>query len=164
MHSPSYRILVTTAGIKDRYLAANILSHFGLREQQSIGDFLLDIRYQALTDEVSDSAFEPHFFIGAVLATRASASQLTMRTFASRHFQGKRASIHEDEVGIAENDWKAQAAACKAIVDALLDRDGGILWQSRYEELQEAVRDGDADMSQVNLMWLTLPEHMRQTA
>jgi|688.fasta_scaffold278215_2 hypothetical protein len=164
MQTQSYRILIMTGGINARHLAAAMLSRFGSREDQRLGDFSLDIRYRALTDAGAASSFDPHFFIGATLSTRAATSQVTVRTFASRSFQSKRASIYEDEVPTDADDWTVPLANCRSIVDALCDNVGGIVWQSRYDALRESASNGQADVAEITRMWLALPEHMRPTA
>jgi hypothetical protein len=157
-----YRILVATAGVTERILAANILSQFSLREEQHRGDFSLDLRYEALTKDTAESLFAPRFFVGAVLATRGSDSQLAIRTFASRADQSQRASIHETEAEVDVEDVAAHFAACCEIVDALFDQPGGIVWQSRYDTLvRQAVNEDRKALDTVLRMLQELPEHMR---
>lgn len=163
MWDQHYRVLILTAGIRERALASKLLASCGNHEENSADYFDLDVRYQALAEDAINSSFRPNFFVGAVLGTRGGTSLLTIRTFASRCFQDKRGSLWEDETAVdAPNDAQI-GAACETAVRAMFDSPGGVAWQSQYDDLWQHADQSESDAAKLRALWLRLPEHLRET-
>jgi hypothetical protein len=163
MWDQHYRVLILTAGVRERMLASKLLASCGHHEENCIDYFELDIRYQALAQDAINSPYRPNFFVGAVLGTRGGTSLLTIRTFASRCFQDKRGSLWEDEIAVDDlNDAKIDAA-CEMAVRSMFDEAGGVVWQSQYDDLWQCAEQSESDAAKLGALWLGLPDHLRET-
>jgi len=163
MWDQHYRVLVLTAGMRERALASTLLAYCGIQEEASTDSYDLDVRYEALSDDSIASPFRPNFFVGAVIGTRGGTSLLTIRTFAARCFQGKRGSLWDEEVAIDGDNSGSIAPACETAVRALFAKPGGIAWQCKYDELWQQADECESEAVKLAALWLELPEDLRAT-